>query len=220
MKLNKKTVIFFGSALIIAAAGLIYFFVFKKSQPNCLPAKELPAEQSEQLIRRCQENYELLKEFPDYYDVFLDLGNIYRTMGNYDLAVKYFDKAWQAIPSNSTPYLNIAAVYEDQKNYDQAFEAYWKAQEINPAYDFIYERIVDFYSKFYPQKEAEIPQVYQLGIQKVSDYWGLKRGLAKYYFEKKRYEEAITLLEEVAAKDPEDEFVKTMLEEAKNNLKQ
>ncbi|MBU1036986.1 tetratricopeptide repeat protein [Patescibacteria group bacterium] len=217
-KILRRIIFLFISALILMVIIFLVYNYFLKTEPVYQPKEDLTAEQIAELNERKAQNLKTLKEFPDYYEIYLDLGNIERRLGDYEQAIKHYKKSSEIIPSSSIPYLNTAAVYEDMEDYDKAYEAYWQAQEVSPSYYLVYQKIVDFYRWYYPQKVDDIETVYKLGIEKASNKKGLIRSLATYYFNNERYEESLPFWEQSVEKNPDDQYSKDKLEETKNIL--
>lgn len=198
-------------ALIVIGGGAFAYREFKKNKvikPLCEPDTYFTAEKIAEFNKRREENLKLLTEYPEYYEVLLNLGGLENNLGDIQKAVDYYEKAYKVIPANSTPYLNTAEVYRDHCLYDLAFEYYWKAQKINPKYELIYRKIVDFYSMFYKQKKNEIEQVYILGLKETEgqNNSNLKQGLAAYYFDNNRFQESLPLWEELLKGEPDNQY--------------
>ncbi|MDO1511175.1 tetratricopeptide repeat protein [Maribacter confluentis] len=75
-------------------------------------------------------------------DVLSNIGSLHNTQGNYDKALKYFDKAMQVyIETNDNLYqattlVDIGNVFDSKKEYYLAIEKYEEALEISNNYDF------------------------------------------------------------------------------------
>jgi tetratricopeptide (TPR) repeat protein len=210
IKNNKKLLKFglvFILALIIIGGGVLAYWQFQKNKvtkPPCEPNTYFSAEKIAEFNKRREDDLKLLKEYPDYYEILIDLGGLENNLGNYQKAIDYYQKAYKVIPANSTPYLNTAEVYRDHCLYDLAYEYYWKAQKVNPKYELIYRKIADFYSMFYKQKINDIEQVYLLGLKETEgqNNINLKQSLAAYYFDNNRFQDSLPLWEELHKADP------------------
>jgi serine/threonine protein kinase/tetratricopeptide (TPR) repeat protein len=77
----------------------------------------------------------LLRERPNYWPAYNDLGVIYRNRGNepaYKEAVKYFLQATDLAPRAAIPWANLGDVYLEQGNIDEARKALQRAIENHP----------------------------------------------------------------------------------------
>lgn len=61
-------------------------------------------------------------------------GQMYLDSKRYDLAIKDFDSAINALPSHFQALYNKGLAYQNQKNYEKAIECYDKALKYNPEY--------------------------------------------------------------------------------------
>src|SRR3989338_5512159 len=133
--------------LIILAGGLVWQFILKdkfKGKEYFLQV-ELTADKRQELAERIKKDFEMLKLFPKDYNVYLDLGNLEQQLGNASQAINYFKKAWETIPTNSTPWLNIGNIYIALGLYDQAEEAFLKAKNVNNQYYLVYYNLAKLY---------------------------------------------------------------------------
>ncbi|MBN1328815.1 MAG: tetratricopeptide repeat protein [Candidatus Heimdallarchaeota archaeon] len=65
-------------------------------------------------------------------DALYHLGSIYNTLGDYDLAVNYLEKALLPRDDSFKIWSTIADAYKMKKEYKKAIYAYKKALEFNP----------------------------------------------------------------------------------------
>ncbi|WP_457623035.1 tetratricopeptide repeat protein, partial [Persephonella sp.] len=61
-----------------------------------------------------------------------NLGNIYLDMGDYEKAVKAFQKALKIEKRSAECYMDMGIALKELGKYDEALKAYEKAEQINP----------------------------------------------------------------------------------------
>lgn len=194
--------------LLIALVVLVVYLL----QPKYKSPLNLNAEQIQQQQVRVAELKNTLKEFPDYYEVYLELGQVERNLGDYDAAIKYTKKASEVIASSSIPWLNLSSYYSEIEEYNKAYDALWGAQKASPDYYMVYEKIVDFYKWHYPQKQDEIPAVYELGIAQTNDAH-LVKAYADYLFDNNRKGDALKYYLQLQQYNPNNETINNRIKE-------
>jgi hypothetical protein len=85
---------------------------------------------------------------PDYFDAHNKLGEVYKSWGAYELAVKEFEQATRNTTLFAEPYNNLGEVYRMQGRYDLAAENFSQAIRINPDFreaqnqlEYVYKRL-------------------------------------------------------------------------------
>jgi len=180
--------------IILISAALYFFVFFKKEPPEYFFQVDLPEEKRQELNDRKNKNFEALELFPNNYNVYMDLGNIERTLGNASKAIEYFKKAWEIIPTNSTPWLNIGNVYIRLGMYQEAEQAFLKGIEVNSSYYFTYYNLAKLYRDYFPGKDEAINKIYLEGLQKTGNDYQLLQFYSDYLVEKQNYSEALKYL--------------------------
>lgn len=202
-KLNqKKFLLFLGGAIILLFAGLMVFLALAKRPPALYLPVVIDEASKEQINQRIAKNLEMLKLFPNDYNVYLDLGNLARQLGQASQAIAYYQKAWETIPSNATPWLNIGNIYIELGDYQAAERAFLKAKEINPTYYFTYFNLAKLYKDFLKAKTDQIRPVYLEGLKNTNNDYQLLQPFTDYLVEIKNYSEALEYLKVLLQKIP------------------
>lgn len=209
-KLFTKKIIWAGGMILVIAIIItaVYFWPKKEYKPPMV----LTTEQIQGYQARMAELKNLLIEFPDYYEVYIELGSISRNLGDYKNAIKYTKRAGEIVTASSIPWLNLASYYSEMNEYDKAYESLWQAQKVSPEYYLTYIKIVDFYKWFYPQKIDEIPLVYELGIKESNDP-NLVKTYADYLYDNNRKTDALKYYEQLKQYNPNNEQVNNRINE-------
>ena len=63
---------------------------------------------------------------------FINLGNIYQELDNYNVAIDYYEKAISLDPNSLRTYYNLGLLFGKQKKYNKAINCYENAIRINP----------------------------------------------------------------------------------------
>lgn len=205
----KKSLLILLVVVGLIVVGLTIYFWPKKTYQ---PPMALSDEQIKAYQVRQAELLNILKEFPNYYEVYVELGSIARNFGDYDQAIAYTKKAAEIVKTSSIPWLNIASYYTEINEYDKAYKALWQAQKTSPEYYLTYIKIVDFYKWFYPQKINEIPAVYELGIKQSNDP-NLVKTYADYLYNNNRQVDALKYYKQLQEYDPNNEEVNNRIKE-------
>jgi|TARA_B110000259_G_scaffold137752_1_gene155116 tetratricopeptide (TPR) repeat protein len=69
---------------------------------------------------------------PSFVQAYDNLAKTYRTLEEYDLAVKYYLLSQKIFPEGSSAYQNLAVVYRYQEKWDQAIRQYKMVISLNP----------------------------------------------------------------------------------------
>jgi len=143
---------------------------------------------------------ETISRYPSNYQVYENLGLIYRERGEYDKAIKEYEKMIKGSPEYVNAYISLGGLYTKTGNYDKAIERYSKALELDPMREEINMEIGKLY--YYTEK-------YQEAIQEFQEVIELNPGdlMAHYYlaltFDNKReYQKAIKEYRRVITMDP------------------
>ena len=68
---------------------------------------------------------------PDYYEAYRWLGIIADVTGDYDAAIRYYERGAAIKPFSEEPWMHIAMTRQRQGNPDAAHDAYLKQQELS-----------------------------------------------------------------------------------------
>jgi len=211
----KKLIIIVGSILILAAIGICLKLFFYKpiNYTDSQFIKNVSTEKRAELEARRTTQLEAIKQYPNYYEAYLDLGNIEQTLSNYRQAIKYYDKASSIIPSSSVPILNKASVYTDINQLDKAYDALWQAQKASPDYYLVYQKIVDFYKWYKKDKINEIDEVYRMGIDNTNNDPDLLSDYGNYLMQNNRIADSKPVWEKLLEIYPNNQYAQQKLNE-------
>jgi len=217
MKKYKKITIISAAVLVLAIIGVgLKFFIFKpeeelKTSPNFI--KNVSDEKRAEFEARKVKQLEYIKEYPNYYEAYLDLGNIEQELSNYRQALKYYDKASNIIPSSSIPILNKASLYIETDNLDKAYKEFWNAQKASPDYYLVYQKIIDFYQLYQKDKINQIDEVYRMGIDNTNNDPDLLRSYGNYLMKNNRIADSKPIWETLLSLYPNDQYAQQKLVE-------
>ena len=101
---------------------------------------------AEKCLRKIYENYAM------QYEDYINLGNLNKSMGNYDFALAVLDKGRLLYPKDYKIYLYMALIYEEKGDTHGAAENIEKAMQYSSnadMYDKDYQELERIYSKYY-----------------------------------------------------------------------
>jgi tetratricopeptide (TPR) repeat protein len=78
---------------------------------------------------------EILEENPDTINVYNTLGVLYRKRGDYQAALKQYEKALKIHPNQPRLYYNVGRLHVDLKDLKQARINFEKALALNPDFE-------------------------------------------------------------------------------------
>ena len=78
---------------------------------------------------------EILEVNPETINVYNNLGVVYRRKGDYETALKHYEKALRIHPEEPNIYYNIGRIYVDMKNSGKAKSHFEKAVALDPNFD-------------------------------------------------------------------------------------
>jgi tetratricopeptide (TPR) repeat protein len=200
-----KTFLYFLAVLILIVLA-VTFFVLKKPAEEYFLDVQVDEQTRQELETRIAQNLEIFKEFPKDYNALLDMGNIEATLGNASQAIDYFKKAWEAIPTNATPWLNIGNIYIRLGMYREAEQAFLKAKDVNRGYYFVYFNLAKLYKDYLTEKSDKVRTVYLEGLKNTDNDPQLLYFFSTYLGETGNYSEAIEYMKAFMDKtvDPSD----------------
>ncbi|MFW9867694.1 MAG: tetratricopeptide repeat protein [Candidatus Thorarchaeota archaeon] len=123
------------------------------------------------------------------------LGSIYRSLGNYELAIKTYDNALRYAPNNINILEDQANLLIEMERYKEALVYLDKATELEPGDMNLWEEKVDIYKKI-KDVEGEF-NCYEDMLKISPEYTEASVGKGKVLVDRGKYDEAIKLLDEV-----------------------
>jgi tetratricopeptide (TPR) repeat protein len=191
-----------------------------------------------QLSKAVEITSKALSIDPNYVDAMLTKGIALRKLGSNNEAIIVLTNAIQKDPSNANIYYNLGLVYSNQHNNQQAIENFTKAVSLTPKFsDARYQLglsyveikdLYDAYQQFRALKDLNIAlanslfdkiytiknlaSLYPVNIINNQSAEQLLEN-ANIAFEKKNYDKAVTLYENLLIKDPDNLIASTRLGE-------
>jgi len=180
--------------IVVIIAGVLIKYKFFPADTQYRLEVNLTPEQITQFESQKAQDFEQLKLFPKSYNAYIDLGNIERELGNASQAIKYFKLAWEAIPTNATPWLNIGNIYIALGDLLKAEEAFLKAKDIRKEYYLTYYNLANLYQHYYTKKADQVRGVYLEGLINTRNDYELLYHFWNYLIDTQNYSEAIEYL--------------------------
>ena len=182
--LTTKDKIWFSVAGLVVVAIIGAIIYFGKPLTVITVPVEITAEQrantEKQIadIRQQLENCE--SEADKCYELYLQLGINYESLGEISRAIDTYEDAIDAKGDTYVPYSNIGSIYARLKDFAKAEEFYKKAIEISPNNASVYTKLFELYfynqQKSYFEMEAFFPIAlkdtnYDPNIVRLYAYW-------------------------------------------------
>lgn len=184
-----NSVIEYQDALRIDPNAGIYFALAK----DYLFLNKLPL-----ALQNANKSVELDSSKIDYYNL---LSDIYITARQYDSAAVVLQKVIKLDSTDISSYYRLARIYEGNKPL-QAIEIYNKITGIiGPDWD-VLTHVAELYSGLGEYKEAASSIKSLLTIEPNNN--GLKMILSEYYFKAKMYDNALKIVDDIIASEPEN----------------
>lgn len=216
---NKYVLITVVAVLLLGGAGYYGYKQYEKSYYADPQIMKLTDEQKQNYENRKQEILETLKEFPDYFELYLELGQIDRNLGNYQQAIAHNKEASKIIKTSSAPYMNIGIYLVELGHYQDAEPYFKKAVKLTPDYYLVYQKLGDLYRNYYKKGTFDrATKVYQDGINATNDD-RLVKDFADYLAENGYKNEALKYYKQLEEKSPEDEMIREMNRQLEESLK-
>ncbi len=89
-------------------------------------------EKSKNIYKAIDLYSKAIEQAPGFYPLYLQLGDVYRSIGRFEEAVNEYRMVLWYDPANISAYKALSQVYEEQGDYDSAIEIYEKLIKINP----------------------------------------------------------------------------------------
>lgn len=126
---------------------------------------DIPEEAKEIYRKKIEELSSALKENPDLFNHWLDLGIYRQNIGDYEAARDIWEYAGKIRPQNSTSFQNLGYLYAYYlKDNKKAEENYLKALENGPDQVYIYRNTYEFY-RYAMKDDARAKEILKKGIE-------------------------------------------------------
>lgn len=110
---------------------------------------------------------EIINKEPNNALVWLQLGLIYYSLQEWDLAQSAYQEALKIFPASGQALANLAEVYiYGYKDFNQAAEYLRQAIEFSPMSLSYYKTLADLYRSEFPEKKTEIEDIFLAGVKK------------------------------------------------------
>jgi tetratricopeptide (TPR) repeat protein len=113
-------------------------------------------------------------------DVYCNLGQVERTMGNMTDAVKYFQASLQIDSNLFMSYQNLGVIYADSGKYEEALRYYMHADRISPHDEGLYMNIASLYTASNQFDKAISAYNFLIGIDPDNPLHYFNKGVAEY----------------------------------------
>ncbi len=144
-----------------------------------------------------------IRKSPGKGRVYYNLANYFAKQGRFDEAIELFQTAIRVRPT-SEEYNNLGLAYESRGMINSAVEMFQLALYLDAANAEAYNNLGKIYLLFLNRNDDAI-NLFKRAIELRADYTDATINLAAAHIRKKRFHDAIPLLQAVIAKEPERE---------------
>jgi len=145
-------------------------------------------------------------------DDYIELGNNYYNLREYNLAIKAYNNAIK-LGISTVAYNNLANAYKEQKRYKKAEEILLASLEIDPQQPEIYIKLYELYKIPWEKKGFTSESILKQGLEKNPNNYNILVNLADYYEEISNITEAINYYKKALEINPKNSILKEKLEE-------
>ncbi len=141
--------------------------------------------EKDEIIEQIKHFSASLRNKPENLHEWIQLGNLYKILGDYLGAVEYWKYASVLEPTYHVPYNNLGNLYQFYLNDLAKAEEYFKKMiEVSPNNEESYRNLFELYANSYTKKENLAIGVLEEGIKNVTHNQNLKMMLENYKSEK------------------------------------
>jgi cytochrome c-type biogenesis protein CcmH/NrfG len=208
MDKNRKItiLIFVAVAILVISVVALGYYVFTSEERNMTKsAKEHP--QGEKLLKQYNEAKAKLKDNPNDFGAYFDIGFVKNEFKDYEGAVKAYKKSTELNPNSIIAYNNMADDYIKLGKYPEAEAAYMRSLQVAANYTPTFYGLIDLYQNYYKEKKMMIERVLQDGLKVSPDDQNLLSLLAGYYRDTGQKEKAIEIYEKILKLRPDDKIL-------------
>ena len=183
---------------------------------------KLYSESQKQDIYRALQNFgKAVKENPDAFNSWIQLGLFKKTIGDYEGARDAWEYAGIIRPLNDLSFANLGQLYWRYLHlYAQAETSFRTAIKNNPHDPGTYESLSDVYFYSMKDKAALADDVLLDGLAANPKSIDLPKALARLYERSGEYANAIEWWQKVLAQDPQNTSIAAMIDALKKKLGQ
>jgi tetratricopeptide (TPR) repeat protein len=153
-----------------------------------------------------------IREDPNFWEAYYNLGIIYYNDRKYDQALEQFDKIIQALPDFEKPYYGRGLIYLNKEEYKKAKQDFLKVIEFNPNDYKPYFYLGQISVSLNEYKEAE--EYFNKVIEINPDYSESYYEIGNIYFDQKIYTKAIPYYKDALRLNPDNDNTRLKLGES------
>src|SRR5438477_9628646 len=137
---------------------------------------------------------------PQLIDAYINLGNLYGELGLQEDSLETLQQALELDPENSELYLSVGDAYRTQNLYQDAIQAYRQALILNPDNSVASDNLRDVRERVNDQLRRLMDQ--ERRIDEDPSSAARYAELASLYLDMRRYDEALSIANQMLALDP------------------
>lgn len=191
---------------IIIAIGAYFFLDYQRLQSHRNdPVNKVLIEKIDKVLAKDKKDYT--------FDDFLDLGNSYYELKEYNRAIGVYMTALEKYPEETLFMNNLANAYIGKKDYLNAQKYYLQSIDINYQQYAIYIALANLYKEDWEGKQYTREEILLKGLEKLPNGYDLFVNLGLYYKETKNLTRAIYFFQEAIKINPDNEAIQKELDE-------
>lgn len=231
MQKKQIIIVVFVTAFVLAGIGGYYIWKFQSNSGNTvilrddLPptpkgydvinkdpvvSAEIPTDRAEEYMKNFEEALAAVREHPDSFLGWTDIGGVKSTFGDYKGAEEAWLYAGVISPKQPRSFMNLGDLYWNKlKNYERAEWAYRSAIEREKTLTVAYRDLASLYHFSYTQKKDQATNVLMEGVEaNPDDAKELIALAALWAMQDGRTSEAINYYEQFLILDPDNAVAK------------
>ena len=185
-------------------------------RPNPEEVKLFSEQQKKELYAAIGNHGKAVKENPDYFNGWIQIGLIKKVIGDYEGARDAWEYAGMIRLLSSTPFSNLGELYwRYLPNFPKSEANFKTAIKNNPTDEMVYISLSDLYFYSYAEKHGLADDILLQGLEKNPNDINLLKTLARVYEREKEYAKAIETWQKVLAAEPGNTDVASVIESLK-----
>jgi len=146
--------------------------------------------------------------------VILQLGNLYYTVGDLEIAASWYQNILNTNPEDAPALENFGQVQFEMGNFAAA-ETSWRKAVDSAANEQIYIKLADLIEDHFPERNADIQFILETAIANNGQTVGLLVRLGQWYADREMYDEAISHYQVAKQLDPGSQGITAEIESLK-----
>src|SRR5256712_10485081 len=139
---------------------------------------------------------------PQLIEAYINLGNLSSELGLHEEALETYQQALEFAPDNDELYLNVGDSYRTQNLYEDTIQAYRQALILNPENTLAADNLRDVRERVNQQTVRIMSQEKQVDADPLDTTRYSE--LVSLYLDMHRYDEALSVANQILALDPDD----------------